>query len=256
MGCRTYRKALSEAAAGALPPDRRRKLDEHLERCAACAARLDRLQRAKAMIHSALSETAAAEPSHEWLRRIERQLQTESESPQRRISYGIPAAAVATLVLAVAGWALLGRRALPPPQAPETAAVQPAAHPEIAARAAVPAVSRPARPAATSHAPGKMARRRMPRPNQRFFQLVKVRPEREAVIRLYDLLQSGRIDPQSLLRPAQSEDKPLVIAPLQIQPLEVPPIDVKSEPGVTHGQSFGPGPSDGSGTGTQKEITP
>jgi hypothetical protein len=261
MGCRRYRNALSEAAAGTLPPEPRRKLDEHLQRCAACARRLDRLQRARAKIHSALSDSAAAEPSQEWLRRIELQLQTEAASPRFRISYGIPAAAVTALVLAVVAWALLGRRAVPPPRAPVTAAVQPAAQPaparpEIAARTGKPAASSPARPAATSHAREKMARRRTPRPNRRIFQLVKVQPEREAVIRLYDLLQSGKIDPQSLVEPAQSLDKPIVIAPLSIKPLKVPPIDMKSDSGLGQGQSFGPGHSEEPGAGTHKEITP
>jgi len=100
-----------------------------------------------------------------------------------------------------------------------------------------------------------MARRRTPRPNRRIFQLVKVQPEREAVIRLYDLLQSGRIDAQSLLKTAQSMDKPLVIAPLHIQPLEVPPIDAEDDSGFGHGQSFGPGRSN-SGARTNKEKTP
>jgi type IV secretory pathway VirB10-like protein len=243
MGCRSYRSALSEAAAGTLAPERRRVLDGHLAECGECAARIDRLQRARVLIHRAFSESAAVEPSSEWLRRIESQLQTEAETSRLRISYGIPAAAAVAIILAVAAWALLGRHAVPPHQAPVTAAIQPVrqpapARPEIAAPAGEPTASRPTRSAAASRArvQRQMARRRRPRPNQRIFELVRVQPEREAVNRLYDLLQSGKVDPRSLLKPAQSVEKPIVIAPLRIKPLSIPPLETRGDSSDLQGQ--------------------
>jgi hypothetical protein len=263
MGCRKYRSALTEAAAGTLAPERRRKLDEHLARCPQCAARLDRLQRARAAIHRALSESAAAEPSPEWLRGIQQQLQAETASTRHHISYRVLAIATAAVILAVAAWALRGRFVTPPPpavQAPVTATVHPKAHPatkqpEIAAQTKAPTL--PARIRSTTpRTRARIARRRTSQPDKRFFALVKVQPERKAVIQLYDLLQSGKIDPQSLLKPEQGVNKPIVIPPLRIKPLEIPPIDMETDSGSGHEPSFGSGHLNESGAGANKEKTP
>jgi hypothetical protein len=265
MGCRRYRNSLSEAAAGTLAPEHRRELDEHLAQCAQCAARLDRLRRASDLIHHALAESAAADPSPEWLRGVERRLQAEAKSPRRRGPYGVLIAVAAAIALVLTAWALHGRFITRSPSATSPPPVTATAHrqapaatakSEVAARAKKPSVPRPARSAASTRPLAHLAHRRPPRLNRQHFALVKVQPEREAVIRLYDLLQSGKIDPQSLLKPEQSVDKPIVIPPLHIQPLEIPPIDMKSDSGPGQGQSFGSGRSNESRVGANKEKTP
>ena len=108
MGCRRYRNALSEAAAGTLPPERQREINEHLARCSACAQALDRLKRSMAAIDRAFAESAEAEPSPELLRGLERRLQAQTESHWPRISYALLAAAAAGLAGVVAAWAPSG----------------------------------------------------------------------------------------------------------------------------------------------------
>ncbi|MDE3137056.1 MAG: zf-HC2 domain-containing protein [Acidobacteriota bacterium] len=254
MGCRRYRKALSEAAAETLAPERRRKLDEHLAQCAECSARLDRLQRARVLIHDALAESATAEPSHEWLRRVEQRLTEQREPHGPRISYWVVAAATAGVLAAiVAAWTLRGRIVPQPAPAPMTSVARPTTPPvttrhEAGAKAETFEASTPVHNERVARAHRGTAARRESAADARFFAAVKVRPEKEAVARLYELLQSREIDPRSLLTPARAEGEPMTIAPLRIKPISIPPLEVGRDSRDQQGR--------GTEAGTNKETKP
>jgi hypothetical protein len=254
MGCRRYRKALSEAAAETLAPERRRELDGHLAECAECTARLDRLQRSKALIHRALSESAAAEPSQEWLHRIERRLAEQTEARRPRIPYWMLATATAAVLAAiVAAWTLRGRFATQPAPAPMASVARQATQPvttrhEAGAKAETFEASAPARKEHVARTRSAVAARREFAADARFFAEVKVRPEKEAVTKLYELLQSREIDPRSLLTPARDEGEAMTIAPLRIKPLSIPPLEVGGNSRDQQGR--------GTEAGTNKETKP
>jgi hypothetical protein len=253
MGCRRYRQALSEAAAGSLAPERRRRLDEHLAQCAGCAARLDRLERARVLIHDALSESAAAEPSQEWLRGMDQRLK-QAESRERRISYWVVAAATAAVLAAiVAAWTLRGRFATQPAPAPMASVARQATQPvttrhEAGAKAETFEASAPARKEHVARPHNTAVPHQESSADRRFFAEVKVRPEKEAVARLYQLLQSGEINPQSLVTPEPAETAPMTIAPLRIKPLSISPLEVGGDSRDQQGR--------GSEPGTNKETKP
>jgi predicted anti-sigma-YlaC factor YlaD len=254
MGCRRYGKALSDAAAGTLALERRRKLDEHLAQCVECAARLDRLQRASALIHRALSESAAAEPSHQWLRGIEQRLTEHAESHGPWISYWVLAAATAAVLAAVvAAWTLHGRFVPQPAPAPMASVARPTTQPvttrhEAVAKAETFKASDPGHEEHVARTHSGAAARRESAADERFFATVKVRPEKEAVARLYELLQSRQIDPRSLLTPARDEGEAMTIAPLRIKPISIPPLEVGGNSRDQQGR--------GTEAGTNKETKP
>ena len=258
MGCRRYRNALSEAAAGTLPPERQREINEHLARCSACAQALDRLKRSMAAIDRAFAESAEAEPSPELLRGLERRLQAQTESQWPRISYGVLAAAAAGLAVVVAAWTLSGRFAVPSQPAQITVArPSPTAAPatrEAGTQTEALAAANAARAGAVARSRGRAERHRAVAQDRGIFEAVKVTPEKEAVIRLYQLLQTGQIDPRSLLTPTRSDSKTTTIAPLSIKPLSIRPIDMGSDLSAAPGQSSGI-PSEPE-AGANKEITP
>jgi len=257
MGCRQYRNALSEAAAGTLAQEQQRSLNEHLSRCAACAEALDRLKRSMAAIDRALLDSAKLEPSPELLPGLERRLRAQTESRWPRISYALLAAAAAGLAVVVAAWTLSGRFTVRSRPAP-IAAVAPTAAP-ASARPATGAlaqgfIAKGSRHAATvTRSRERTGQRRVPTEDRRIFEAVKVTPEKEAIGRLYELLQSGQIDPRSLLNPARTETGSMTIAPLHIKPLAIPPIG-DDDSNAAPRQS--PGTSSDSETDANKEITP
>jgi hypothetical protein len=232
MGCRRYRKALSDAAAGTLALERRRKLDRHLAECAECAARLERLHRARTLIHDALAESATAEPSHEWLRRVEQRLTEQAESHGPRVSYWVLAAATATVLAAVvAAWTLRGRFAAQPQPTPVASVARQMSPPGTArhkagTHAETFAALGSTRKGRRARLRDGVERRRQTEADRAFFATVKVRPEKEAVAKLYSLLQSRQIDPRSLLTPARDEGEAMTIAPLHIKPISIPPLEV------------------------------
>lgn len=231
MGCRRYRSALRETASGTLAPEQRRKLDEHLAHCADCAARLDRLRRASAMIQGALSESAEVEPSPEWLRRTGQRLTEQTEPRRPRISHWALAAATTVLAAVVAVWMVRGRFATQPSPAPMTSVARPMTPPvtarhESGAKVETFEASAPAREERVARTHSGPAAHRESAADERFFATVKVRPEKEAVARLYELLQSREIDPRSLLAPARDEGEAMAIVPLRIKPISIPPLEV------------------------------
>jgi Putative zinc-finger len=252
MGCRRYRKALSEAAAGALAPERRRELDGHLAQCAECTTRLDRLQSARVLIYDALSESAAAEPSHEWLRKIEQRLAVQTESHRPRIPYGLVTAVAAAVIGIAAAWTLRGLLFVPPQPRPAMAVV----------RATIPAPTKGSEPKAGTE-PLAAARSphvaRGPRVRPALREAARVRDqireatlvpagEKAAVLQLYRLLQSGKVDTRSLLRPTQAVDKRMSIAPLNIKMLSIAPLETSNDSGGQQQKR--------SEEGTKKETTP
>jgi anti-sigma factor RsiW len=239
MGCRQYRNALSEGAAGTLAPDRQREINEHLARCSGCAEALDRLKRSMAAIDRALLDSAKPEPSPELMRGLEHRLQAQTESRWPRISYALLAATAAGLAVLVAAWTLSGRFAVPSQQAQITVArpsttAAPATR-EAGTQTGALVAANAARAGAVARSRGRAERHRAVAQDRGIFEAVKVTPEKEAVIRLYDLLQSGQIDPRLLLTPVRNDSQTTTIAPLVIKPLSIRPIEMDSDSSAAPG---------------------
>lgn len=275
MDCRRYRDALSDAAAGTLAEERQRALDEHLARCAACAARLERLKHSMAEIDRALAESAEAEPSAELLRGFHERLESVGAAHSRpaRISPRAVAVAAAVLALLAAAWIVHGRFAVPAPHvappfraAQEHGPAQRAAPHAVIPNAAAPLAERlattPGNPGAVrrerSASPRhpRPARRVAPKWDQSIFAEAKIQPEGPAITRLVELINSDKIDARSLLPPPETKIQPIVIKPIAIQPISIPPLEIGGDSSKPNGQPSDPASSGASEAGANKERKP
>ncbi len=268
MDCRRYKSALSDAAAGPLDAERQRVLDEHLSRCAACAARIERLKRAMIAIDRSLAESSEAEPSAKFLAFVGTRrnvpLPADARHSPAYVSARTLAVAAAVLIVAAAAWLLRAQLAGPvispgraaPPSVAATVPIEPPSKVEKLAPRALSARAEPSFAAATS-VRGRIARRGAVAPNRPFFERVKVAPgERTAVFQLYALLQSGKVKPESLFPPSRDLDKPLKIAPLQIEPISIPPLEINRISDASHDPSPDAGSTHSPRTDRNEETTP
>jgi hypothetical protein len=226
MDCRRYQDDLSVAASGSeLTPERQRALGEHLRRCSACAARLDRQKRALEAIDRVLAEGAEAAASPELVRRIERKLAKPSRSA---LPAGALATAAAVLALATAMW-LLRPRMHPQPLRPAepVQATNPGPAPNGSSKqthgSLAPLVATARIRPGTRH-----GRRRTLPTEDSIFELASFPAEKQAVDRLYELAASHEIDAQTLQLAPAAGTEDLAPAPLTIQPLAIPPLKTDS----------------------------
>lgn len=228
MGCRRYQKALNEAAAGGLAAERTRWLDEHLEKCPACAARLARRREAMAKVDAVLLGAAEVNASREFPARLQERLAEQAATPPRWPLVRV--AAIAALAgLALLGiWAAGSGRFYRPRPAPIEAHVSHRPVTSKLKRSAAPAeanASVTVKPqAAKLRGQRRSAGNGLSAADRRIFEVAKIPPERDAVIQLYHLLQSGKISPRLFLTSGPKENGEISIAPLHIKPLEIPPL--------------------------------
>lgn len=223
MDCQRYQADLSAVAAGStLAPERQRALAEHLKRCPPCATRIERQRRALEMIDRALAEGADAVAPPELVRRIERQF---AEPPQPALRVGALAAAAAALALATGTWLLHSRFRLQPRQPAASIRAGVPAPPSVRSSHGIHGSPAPLVAAGRIRPGPRPGRRRTLPPDERIFVLARFPAEKEAVDRLYQLLENRQIDARSLrMIPANGNENAapagLAIRPLVISPLE------------------------------------
>jgi hypothetical protein len=231
MDCDRCKTNLIDAALGTLEGRRDAEFRAHLASCPPCRAALDTQRQLLAAIDCGIAESAAAEPSPEFVARVRRRLEQEMIRVRPWFAGWMPAAVGALAALAlVAVW--MARRATPGPgthqpfqttvaterPAPNTGTPRPqrtAAQPlvaqardEGAGRRGLTTVKLGSRRGATSAAGPE----------------VLVGPEeRAAVLRFYDAVRSGRVDAASLL----AAPAPLGPTELKIAPLDIAAIDME-----------------------------
>ena len=241
MFCQRYKESLSEAAvtlpAGELEPGDAAvpalsaELRAHLADCPACRAQFDAQRALMGAIDRGIQVSLAAEPSPEFAARVRRRLEEERLPSQPWFSGWVPAAAGALAVLAlVAVW--LARRE-PVGLGTNDSARNVQSQPNAVNNAGVPPESYTAQ-SLPPQSIGKSATTRgaVPAPQDVRPAVAKAEPEvlvppgqREAILRLYAALQSGRTNAASLLAEAGS----LQPAELKIPPLEVARLDLEPQ---------------------------
>ncbi|HEV2388169.1 MAG TPA: hypothetical protein VGS20_13035 [Candidatus Acidoferrales bacterium] len=237
MDCGRYQADLSAVAAGGgLAAEARRVLEEHLRRCPKCSEGLERRKRALEAIDCALAETASAAPSPELVRGLERQL--AEPPPPPALSFGAVTAATLALAIAAGTWLAQDRfRRQALPVAPGTTS-----RTSDAARAAVSGPSRgsttPLEAGATGGGGIRLVRRRALRPETRILEPARAPAERDAVVRLYRLLESRQVDARSLQPAAAAEDADIAVAPLRMRPLAIPPLEIDSPSNAPEARAF------------------
>ena len=172
MNCREHQSNLIELSRGGSLRTGERELRDHLDRCPECARLLERQQKLSGAMHNLAAQVAAILPPEDLEKRVRAELDTlyqSSEARQWNRPIGIdglrvrssrrwiPVIGGAVAASVLAGWFLIGRRAVEPggrhdrpsdAAAPDsaqqkTAAIRPsAAAATIRARAPEPAVAR------------------------------------------------------------------------------------------------------------------
>ena len=244
MACAEHKERLIEAA---LDPKsaaaHEGQFVRHVETCSACRAELDRQRALYKQIEDGVAALVGVQAPAAIAARVRQQI--ASKHPPSFVFrnwawFGAAAMATAAIVVAMV---------LRPNQAPS-------GHRDVAAPATAAASGKP--PAATSMqaaveppvtrskhgAKVSIARARATAPKPELVDSVVVATtgpprvqvivpagQREAVLRLVDALQSGRVDAASLVKPAQSlEPDELKIAPLEIKPIVPDENDAGSSP--------------------------
>ncbi len=222
MGCERYKESVVEAALGAIPPRQRAELDAHLTGCSDCRAALERQRRLLTAIDAGLAAQFAGEPSPEFAVRVRQRVEQE-QAPGNALQgwIAVAAGALAVLVL-VAVW--FGRPS--PTKVPKSGlargiqvAPSQGQHASVALTAPTPEQSAPSgRQVPTHSAAGRGLRLTGPLAASSAVPEVLVPAgQQEAVLRLYAVLQSGRVDAALLLAP----HAPLKTAELNIPLLEL-----------------------------------
>jgi hypothetical protein len=234
MACERYKVSLADAALGELERVPEAELRAHLENCAACRTAFDAERRLVAAIDWGVAASVAAEPSPELAARVRQRIEAV-RVPARPwfagswIGRWVPAAAGALVVLAlVTMW--LARREPARPGKPESAKNVPSQH-HSQSGAGVPGESvtprvlpvQPVGSAAGSRRPHIVRKVVLKAAEAE----VLVPPgQREAILRLYEAVRSGRADAASLL----AERGSLEPVALKIAPLEVAALGLDSKP--------------------------
>ncbi len=238
MACERFEKTLIEEA---IAPGGDAELAAHLRICPDCREELARQRELQERIMGGVAAMVAERPSPGLLARVRQQIADERAPrafPWMRWAIGFAVTACAVLVIWVAG----RPRGPVPLRQPQVQTVQapssmPPSTQQSSQQAAnqfhssvAPAVRRP-RGTVLHHAVVRKpvtviaqvdvaAKNPVPGPE------VIVPPgQREAVLRLVNALQSGRVDAASLLRPAPAGD----FALLKIAPIEVKPLNSEEE---------------------------
>ena len=218
MGCRRFSEKLADAA---LEPGELRDagLAAHLETCATCQREFEAQRRLAQAMDLGLSAAVSAEPSPSFAAGVRARLASEPTPLPPGFAGWVPVAAgaLAVLVLMVIWFARQeGQEPVPEPhqEVSREAAHQPVIEsdkaPVAAARGEMPVrQNRESRP--TGAPAVRAARIREP-------EVIVPPGQREAVLRFYTVMWSGRVDVSALL----VKPGPLEIAELKIMPLEVP----------------------------------
>ena len=218
MDCRRFSEKLADAA---LEPGKVRNvgLAAHLETCATCQRELEAQRRLAQAVDLGLTAAVSAEPSPAFATGVRARLAAEPAPRGSWFTGWVPVAAgaLAVLVLMVIWFARQeGQEPVPGPhqEVSREAAHQPVIESDkahvAAARGEMPVrQNRESRP---KGAPAvRAARIREP-------EVIVPPGQREAVLRFYTVLWSGRVELSALL----VKPGPLEIAELKIMPLEVP----------------------------------
>lgn len=236
MACERYHETLIEVALGVRQLHAERELSAHLEYCADCRRDLDAQRRLAAAIDLGVAASVAAEPSPEFVARIRQRIASEP-APAPAWWLGIratwmPLTVGALAVVMLAFWLARRQSESPLHSAPEIAHVQ---RPSSGTQATPPANSNAASPPPTNSSATSLDVKRAPRGTRRVQIVRTTEPEvlvppgeREAVLKFYAMVRSGRTDASALVAPASDT---LEIKELKIAPLAVPALEPGNIPG-------------------------
>jgi hypothetical protein len=234
MGCANYKDWLSDAALGALDAQRDAVLRAHLAECAACRAALEAERALFAAMDAGLEASVAAEPSPEFVARVRMRLAEEPAPRAAWLTGWLPVTATAMAVIALAAvWFL-----------PRDTVVSPPATPEIGKSSAPAAPATPQQQIqdATNTVRGHVGVvttgiQRPLRPPQQAPEILVPPGQWLAVVRLYEGVNRGRVDTESLLKPVPLELP--AIQELKVPELSIPKIEINGHSGTpekTEGQ--------------------
>lgn len=222
MACERFEKALIEEA---IEPGGNAELASHLANCADCREELARQRLLQERITAGVGALVADGPSPVLLARVRHQIAAE------RAPRAFPWLQWAAAGLAIAACAVLWYEFRPqvPVRAPQVQSVQaPAQNSPLTQQVPIvasPVVRQPRsggrhlvvarRP--SNSIPGAVVAKNI---QSQAPEVIVPPGQREAVLRLVNALQSGRVDAASLLKPAQSGEFALLkIAPIEVKPL-------------------------------------
>jgi len=224
MPCESYKRALSEAAAGAaLGSTMSSALRSHLNSCAGCRAFLAQEQALFAYIDAGLRIVANSEVPPSLIPSVRARL---SEQPTRRRWILVPATiAVAACLVAVFVLVRIGNRTIQPTTTSVQSAMNAPSHKAVAV---------PRNPENTALSITKSAASRhslQTRSTEPAEPLVLVpASQKEAVDYLLATLQRSRKDREVLIAQAQDrEPVPTPISPIAIVPMEIKPLEIASK---------------------------
>ena len=245
MACERFEQTLIEEA---IAPGANPELSAHVTKCADCREELERQRELQARIMSGVAAMVADSPSPGLLARVRQQIAAE-KAPRpfpwmRWATVGLVACAVLVIWYAERPRGPVGqpdvRMVKVPAQAPpqdspstlQTIQKPPAQRLQVAAAPTVKPLRRSAPPRVVAREPetGTVLSAAANQTPAQGPEVIVPPGQREAVLRLVNALQSGRVDAASLLRPAQTTD----YAVLQIAPIEVKPLvseESKQDPG-------------------------
>ncbi len=225
MSCEQYKKELTDAALGVLPPENERAIRRHLASCQRCRAEFEERRRLVQAMDREIEAMVAGQPSPAFRARV--RLRVEEVRLARTLRWWlaprwVAVASGALVVLMLLAW-FVRREPITPGNGEKVAENRPKAAVGARENAPVPILKQPGR-----RVSAPLGKRSFGRNGMRSEPEVLVEPgQDQAVVQLYAAVWRGRVDPAPLL----TRSEPLVPFPeLKIEPLKIEALDEEAKP--------------------------